>query len=314
MMRDLTASSGKRIIFFGTPEFAATILDFLVENGEQVVAAVTIPDRQKGRGRKARASAVKVAADKHSIPVLQPEGLRDKAFITELEKLCADIYCVVAFRILPREVFTLPKLGAFNVHASLLPKFRGAAPINRAIMAGETESGITTFLLTEKVDEGNVIEMYSCNISEDETAGELHDKLMVLGAKAALRGIRLIGAGGVHAKSQDDSLATKAPKIFPKDTVINFDQPDEQVHNFIRGLSPIPGAVTDLAGARLKILRTRRQKNITLEPGQFLAEAAALYVGTRTFALEITELQREGKRAMAVSEFLRGNASLFTSL
>lgn len=308
-------SSGLRSIFFGTPEFAADILRDLFQNGDQIIAVVTTPDKPQGRGMVLHGSAVKEAAMELGIPVLTPNKHRDPEFLEKLRVLNADIFIVVAYKILPKEVFTIPRLGAFNIHASLLPKYRGAAPINWAIIRGEQETGITTFLLNEKVDTGKILLAKSIPIGSDETAGELHDRLMVLGAEVALNTLQGLASGTLHPTDQPSNLATTAPKIFAKDCVINFDQPREIVHNFIRGLSPYPGAVTELHDHRLKLLRSHitADASAILASGKFQisSDSKRLFIGTATEALEVLELQREGKRAMSTEEFLRGNAGLF---
>ncbi len=302
-------------MFFGTPEFAAHILRALVANGEQIVAAVTTPDKPQGRGMSMRSSAVKEAAIELGIPVLMPIRHRDPEFLEELQRFNADIFIVVAYKILPREVFTMPRLGAFNIHASLLPKFRGAAPINWAIIRGEPETGITTFLLAEKVDTGRILHARSIPIGADETAGELHDRLMLLGAEAAIETLNGLAKGTLHPTAQSSQLATDAPKIFPKDCVVNFNQSLEQVHNFIRGLSPYPAAVTEVQGHRIKLLRSSLAADAPsgIPVGQpfISADGKRLFFGTATQSIEILQLQREGKRAMHTEEFLRGNRAIF---
>jgi methionyl-tRNA formyltransferase len=312
----LKKSSGLKVVFFGTPEFAAHILEYLIANGENIVAAVTIPDKPQGRGLKLRPSAVKLVALSHNIPVLEPTKLRDSDFIEALAKLDADCFCVVAYRILPRDVYTLPKIGAFNIHASILPKYRGAAPINWAIIRGETESGITTFLLEDKVDTGNVLLKESVPIRPNETAGELHDALMHLGAKLGHETLLGLSLGNLAPKKQLDTAATTAPKIFPADCIIDFSKPAIEVHNFIRGLSPHPGAITTLHnGAKVKLLRSLVTLDIdrTLAVGEYYVtpEGKRLLVGTGNGIVEILALQREGKSAMKVAEFLRGGRALF---
>ncbi len=308
-------ASGLRCVFFGTPEFAAHILRDLVQKGEQIIAVVTTPDKPQGRGMALHPSVVKQASIELGIPVLTPTKHRDPDFLEALQKLDADIFVVVAYKILPKEVFTIPKLGSFNIHASLLPKYRGAAPINWAIIRGELETGITTFLLDEKVDTGKILLAKSIAIAPDETAGELHDRLMLLGAEVCLETLAGIASGTLHPTDQPSGLATNAPKIFPKDCIINFNEQREKVHNFIRGLSPYPGATNEVAGHRLKLLRSHLTPDASskLAPGAFQisSDSKRLFVGTSTEPLEILELQREGKRAMSTEEFLRGNAGLF---
>lgn len=303
-----------RVLFFGTPEFASHILEHLLANGVHVVGAVSTPDKPQGRGLKMRSSAVKEIAEKHDIPVVTPLKLRDPELPSQLASFGADIFCVVAYKILPREVFTLPKLGSFNIHASLLPKYRGAAPINWAIIRGESETGITTFLLDDKVDTGSMLLQERVEIAPDETASELHDKLMVIGADVGLKTIRGLAEGSLIPRAQADTEATSAPKLFPQDCVIDFRKPAEQAHNFIRGLSSHPGASTTLNNVKLKILRASIAEGAApVSPGEFnILDNTRLLVGTLTAPLEIFELQRESKRAMSAEEFLRGSKALFT--
>jgi len=261
-------------------------------------------------------SDVKKTAVELGIPILTPEKHRDPDFLESLRKLEADIFVVVAYKILPKEVFTIPKIGAFNIHASLLPKYRGAAPINWAIIRGERETGITTFLLEEKVDTGKILLAKSLPIGSDETAGELHDRLMLLGSEVCSETLAGLASGSLHPTGQPADLATTAPKIFPKDCIINFNEPREKVHNFIRVLSPYPGAATEVGGHRLKILRSHLATDIPkLAVGEFQIspDSKRLFVGTSSEPLEILEIQRDGKRAMPTEEFLRGNANLFHS-
>lgn len=309
-----TTTIKPRVLFFGTPEFASHILEYLLQHGVNVVGVVTTPDKPQGRGLKMIASAVKQTAVAHTIPVVTPDKLRDPNLPEQLRAFNADIFCVVAYKILPKEIFTLPKLGAFNIHASLLPKYRGAAPINWAIIRGEKVTGITTFLLEEKVDTGNMLLQEQVEIGPNETASELHDKLMQLGAELGLLTIEGLASGTIAPQKQSDESATSAPKIFPPDCSIDFIKPVEEVHNFIRGLSSYPGAVTILPiGAKLKLLRTKIADLPQIQPGEFMVvDERRLLVGTLTVPVEILELQREGKKAMTVEEFLRGSRSLFT--
>lgn len=310
-------NSGLRIVFFGTPEFAAYILRELVRDGENIVGVVTTPDKPQGRGMKLRSSAVKEAAMQLEIPVITPETHRDPEFLQALRAFNADVFVVVAYKILPREVFEIPRLGAFNIHASLLPKYRGAAPINWAIMNGEKESGITTFLLADKVDTGKMLLSRSLPIGPNETAGELHDRLMVLGAEAALETLSRLADGTLHPNPQPNEGATPAPKLFPKDCEIDFGQPAQRVHNFIRGLSPHPAATTVLKGTKLKILRSvvpaDGPRQITVGQWIVSADGKRLFAGTLDGPIEVLELQREGKRAMNTEEFLRGDQKLFST-
>lgn len=299
-----------RVVFFGTPEFSAFILEHLVKSGVNVVAVVTTPEKEQGRGLKTRPSVLQDKAIELGLPVLAPTLTRDPEFIDALREFDADIFCVVAYKILPKDVFTMPRLGTFNVHTSLLPKYRGAAPMQWALINGETETGITTFLLDSKIDTGGILLQERVGITENETLGELHDELMHLGAKLALETITGLAAGTLTPRPQVDSLATPAPKILPEHCIIKFDRPAEAVHNQIRGLSPFPGAVTTIHdGERLKIFLTTVARGMKPLPAGVLHADAShkhLFVGTATDPLEVLEVQREGKRRMSAEEFLRG--------
>ena len=302
--------SGLKIIFFGTPQFAAYILESLVAHGENIVCVVTTSEKEQGRGLKSRPAVLQEKAVELGIPFLAPQKVRDPEFIEQLRTFGADCFCVVAYKILPKEIYAMPKLGTFNVHTSLLPKYRGAAPMHRAIINGEHETGITTFLLDEQIDTGGILLQEKIPITENETVGELHDELMHLGAKLALQTLRGLSNGALHSQMQNTADATPAPKIFPEDCIINFNRPAEQVHNHIRGLSPSPGAVMIVpSGERIKIYRTTiEHSDWKLPPSAFGSsiDKRKLYIGTATLPIEILELQREGKKKMSAEEFLRG--------
>lgn len=300
------APSALKIVFMGTPDFAVPSLDALVENGYRPAAVVTVPDRPRGRGQEVQSSAVKIAAERHGLRILQPEQLDSPDFIGELAGIEPDIIVVVAFRILPPEVYSLARLGAFNLHASLLPRFRGAAPINRAIMAGEIETGVTTFYLEPSVDTGAIILKHRTSIGADETAGELHDRLAEIGARAVVETVEHIEAGTAEARPQEDERATRAPKIFREDARIAWDRPAEEVHNQIRGLSPYPAAWTHHDQTLLKVLRTEQARG-SGEPGEILeADEDGLIVACEEGAVKILEVQREGRDRMPFDRFLRG--------
>jgi methionyl-tRNA formyltransferase len=291
----------------GTPDFAVPSLDILLRSGEDVVAVVTAPDRPRGRGQELSPTPVKELALRHSLRILQPDDLRSPGFSRDLRSLAPDLFVIVAFRILPREVFTIPPLGAFNLHASLLPKYRGAAPINWAIIRGETETGVTTFFLEEKVDTGNLLLQSALPIGPDDDAGVLHDRLAALGATAVLETVRLIGRGEARPRVQDGSRATPAPKIFKEDCHIRWDRPAHEVKNFIRGLSPVPAAYAMHRGKILKVYRTHTGEGKSSgPPGEILADAGSLRVATSGADLHIDELQQEGRKRMKAEEFLRG--------
>ena len=246
-----------RIVFMGTPEFAVASLKLLVASGYVPVAVVTVPDRPAGRGQTLSASAVKTFSLAGHLPVLQPESLADPGFLAAVSRLEPDLFVVVAFRILPPELFRLPKLGAFNLHASLLPKYRGAAPIQWAIIRGERETGVTTFFLKEKVDTGNVILQARLPIGEEETAGELHDRLAEVGAEIVVHTVRLIEQGKASVRPQDDRLATPAPKITREHCRIDWNRPAAEIGCLVRGTTPWPCAFCMLGGERVSVLRAR---------------------------------------------------------
>jgi methionyl-tRNA formyltransferase len=298
------------IIFMGTPEFAIPSLEAILKAGHTVPLVVSVPDKPRGRGRKPSPSPVKERALELGLEVASPESLRDPEFIQLLRSREPDLICVVAFRILPEEVYTIPRLGSFNLHGSLLPKYRGAAPIQRAIMAGEKETGVTTFFLKKRVDTGDMILRRIIPIGPDMTAGELHDIMMEVGASAVAETIGMIESGSIEPLPQDDTEATPAPKIFREDCRIDWSRPADILHNMVRGLSPYPGAFTEWRGEGLKILRTRVTDVAGLSPGEVRAEKHRLYVGAGTGSLEILELQREGRRGMGTEEFLRGTEVL----
>ena len=295
-----------RIIFMGTPEFAVPSLERLVDNGYAPVAVATGPDRRRGRGRKLSPTPVKEAALRLGIgQILQPESVKDPAFAEAIVALEPDVIVVVAFKILPEAVYTPARKGAFNLHGSLLPRYRGAAPIQRAVMAGETETGVTTFFLKKKVDTGDMILQWPMSIGPDETAGEVHDRMMDLGAEAVLETVRRIDAGTVETQPQNDSVASPAPKIFPEDGRIDWEQPAEAVHNHIRGLSPYPGAWTHHGEALLKLYRSRRAGG-SGDPGEVLETGPRLLVACGDGAVEVLEIQQQGRRRLEAAAFLNG--------
>ncbi len=295
------------IIFMGTPDFSIPSLKTLIESKHNVLAVVTAPDKQRGRGRKVSFTPVKEFAIKNNLPVLQPERLKNNSsFVEELKQFDADLYVVVAFRILPSHVFEIPKYGSFNLHASYLPKYRGAAPIQWALINGETETGLTTFKLAEKVDTGNIYLHMKIEIKPDDNLETLHDKLSAEGAKIVLDSVNLIESGDYVLQEQDNSLATSAPKITKEVAKIDWNKPAYQVHNLIRGLSPIPGAFFEFEGKLIKIYKTELVERDDLTPFEFNQTKKELIVGCGEKALRILELQQEGKKRMKVDEFLRG--------
>ncbi len=304
----------------GTADFAVPSLETLIQNGYKPVAVITAPDKPAGRGQKLRFSPVKQSALQYGIPILQPENLKDEKFLEQLQSYHPGLQIVVAFRMLPKSVWQLPVNGTFNLHASLLPQYRGAAPINHAIMNGETETGVTTFFIDDKIDTGKIIDSKKISIGINETAGELHDRLMIAGADLVLKTVRTIEDGNIQLKDQsallDPSEPMKpAPKIFKEDCKIEWQQPGRKIYDFIRGLSPYPAAYFNLMlkgdkKAQVKVFRAEKeviQDDQRLQPGAFESDGKHFFnVGCADGKIHIRELQMEGKRRMAVEEFLKG--------
>ncbi|MDP3024119.1 MAG: methionyl-tRNA formyltransferase [candidate division Zixibacteria bacterium] len=308
-------SSGKskdvmRIVFMGTPEFALPSLELLLKSEHQVVGVVTQPDKPKGRGLKLSASPVKEFAIKHNLKVLTPEDLKSEEFYQTLSELKPDLTVVVAFRILPERVFGLPPYGTINLHASLLPKYRGAAPINWAIIKGEKRTGVTTFFIQRKVDTGNIILQKEVEISPEETCGELSLKLSKIGAEVLLETINLIEKKEAKTQPQNELEATPAPKITDELCKIDWSRPVEEVNNLTRGVSPTPGAFTFFRGKLLKIYKAEivtGQEGST-EPGRIISadKSTGILVQAGRGILKLKELQLEGKKKITADEFLRG--------
>ncbi len=302
-------SSGLRIIFMGTPEFAVASLDALVTAGYQIVGVVTAPDKPAGRGMKLTESAVKkYAAEKH-LPVLQPEKLKNPDFINELQQLKADLQIVVAFRMLPEIVWNMPPMGTINVHGSLLPDYRGAAPINWAVINGEKETGVTTFKLKHEIDTGNILLQARIPIGEDETATEVHDRMKIAGANLLVKTIQELEAGTLQDQPQEQRKDPKhAPKLFTRDCEINWNNSVSAIHNQIRGLSQFPGALTRLDEKILKVYRSQKEMIQHHEPaGTVLCDGKTyLKFACTDGYLHIKELQLEGKKRMLTEDFLRG--------
>ena len=294
----------------GTPEFARRPLEYLYRNARHDIAAVvTGPDKPSGRGLKLVPTAVKAAAQKFEIPVYAPESLKDQAFLEKMKDIGADIFVVVAFRILPEALFTIPARGSINLHGSLLPKYRGAAPINWALINGETETGLTTFFLKKKVDTGDVIYQEKISIKPDEIFDELYTRLSEMAGPVIEKTLNLIETGNVVPIAQDNSLATPAPKLSPEDCQIDWGFPPENIVNFIRGLSSIPSAFTGFRGKKVKILRARKDEvemTEKFEPGQIIKDKQKLLVAAASGAVEILELLPEGKSRITGGEFVRG--------
>ena len=293
----------------GTPDFAVASLDALVKANFDVVAVVTAPDKPSGRGQKLSESAVKKYAAEKGIPVLQPEKLKNPEFIEELRSYQADLQVVVAFRMLPEVVWNMPPKGTINLHGSLLPQYRGAAPINHAIINGEKESGVTTFFLTHEIDTGNIILSDSTAIADDETAGDLHDKLMYIGADLLVKTLKAIEAGEVNEQPQPQSNELKhAPKIFKDDCKIDWNNQALTIYNLIRGLSPYPTAFTFLNDKTLKVFKAEiEDKEPGITAGGFLTDGKTyLKFATKDGFIKLLDIQYEGKKRMLIEDFLRG--------
>jgi methionyl-tRNA formyltransferase len=308
MMNDL------RIIFMGTPEFAVPSLEIIVENKFNIVAVITAPDKPQGRGQKILHSPVKECAVKNNIPVLQPTNLKSPEFLDQLKSYQANLQIVVAFRMLPEVVWSMPSLGTFNLHASLLPQYRGAAPINWAIINGEKETGVTTFFLKHEIDTGSIIFQEKEPILETDTAGTLYDRLMKKGAQLVLRTVRAIEKDDYPSLSQPQNVSIKhAPKIFKETCQINWKQSTEQVINFVRGLSPYPGAWTILNEGIYKVFQVSitDSKDASKNPGEWVTDNKNyLYIKTSDGWVSLRVIQAEGKKKMSIEEFFRGNKLL----
>jgi methionyl-tRNA formyltransferase len=320
-----------RVVFMGTPEFAVESLNKLLSAGINIVGVVTVPDKPQGRGLKLQPSPVKIAAQNAGLPILQPTSLVEAQCIAPLCEMKPDIIVVVAFKILPEQIFTIPPLGTINLHGSLLPRYRGAAPINWAIINGEIETGVTTFFIQKKVDTGNIIMQEKIAIGPDMTAGELHDIMAGQGADLLVKTVQAVETDNYKLSTQDEAQVSKAPKIRREDCEINFNQPAQQLHNFIRGLSPYPAAFTYLNGKMIRLFKSRM-----LDTGQIMDDLVPasrldgdilagkpwafgllpgkiikitnyeLQIACRDSAIAISEVQLEGKKRMTVAEFLRG--------
>ena len=305
----------KRIVFMGTPGFAVASLDALHAAGIPIAAVVTAPDRPAGRGRKRRLSDVKERALELGLPVLQPERLRDPGFLAELTRLGADLFVVVAFRMLPEMVWNMPPLGTMNLHASLLPDYRGAAPINWAVINGEQRTGVTTFFIAATIDTGDIIAREECAIGPDETAGELHDRLKEQGADLLVRSVRAVLDGRADRTPQNAMAGTgevhHAPKLTPENSRIDWELPAVRVHDLVRGLSPAPGAWTTWTrGGSTHTFKVHRsglvERNEPGTPGELRADGRGLFVRCGDGWLELLEVQLEGRRRMRAADLLNG--------
>jgi methionyl-tRNA formyltransferase len=306
-----------RIVFMGTPEFAVATLGSLLMNGYNVVGVVTTPDKPSGRGRKINKSPVKEFAEFSNLPVMQPQNLKDPEFVGNLKELKPDFIVVVAFRMLPEVIWRMASAGTLNLHASLLPQYRGAAPINHAIMNGETMTGVTTFLIDDKIDTGNILLREEVNIFPFENAGDIHDRLMKHGARLVIRTLEELISGSLKPKSQSHFIKTgeilkTAPKIFPKDCIINWNNDPESIHNLIRGLSPYPCARSVLGNGSseltFKIYESQPESTKhNMKPGEIITdEKHFIKIACRDGFIEVISMQIEGKKRMSTVELLRG--------
>ncbi len=301
-----------KVVFFGTPDFARASLEAIHTSPHEVVGVVTVADKASGRGQKVHQSPVKTYAVEHDLPLFQPEKLRNEEFLSQIQSLNADIFVVVAFRMMPKVLFSMPRLGTFNLHASLLPDYRGAAPINYAVINGETKSGVTTFFINEKIDEGNILLQAETEISPEDNAGTLHDRLMEIGAKLVVETLDGLAEGELTEIPQNQKENPKtAYKIFKEDTKIDWEKEVEVIHNFIRGMSPYPAAFTILeVGGEQKILKIFKGKFQKIEHSKEHGEIGIsknefkIYAKNGVYFPE--ELQLEGKKRMNLKDFLNG--------
>ena len=303
-----------RIVFMGTPEFAVASLNALVQEGCNIVGVITAPDKPAGRGMKLQQSAVKKYAEENNLHVLQPAKLKDPTFLEELRMLQADVQVIVAFRMLPEVVWNMPPMGTVNVHGSLLPQYRGAAPINWAVINGEKETGVTTFKLQHAIDTGNVLLQQVIPIGADETAGELHDRMKDIGAQLLVKTIKGLADGSVKEVPQSEIERSgtgeekHAPKIFTETCAIDWNKPVSEIYNLIRGLSPYPAAFTLLDGKKLKIFKAEKEEtDISTETGMHQTDRKKYlkFAATNGY-IHVKELQLEGKKRIGVEDFLRG--------
>jgi len=296
-----------KIVFFGTPDFAVPSLKILHQSKHEVTAVVTAPDKQRGRGRKVSYTAVKEFAVKNNLYVLQPDKMRDPEFISTLEKIDADLFVIVAFRILPAEVYKIPKSGSFNLHGSILPKYRGAAPVQWAIINGDKETGVTTFFLQDKVDTGNIIATEKLEIKPEDNLGSVYYSLCNIGAELVFKTVNSIEEGNVKTTIQNEALATPAPKITKETCQINWNRPAEEIHNLVRGVSPVPGAYFQHNGKTYKVYKSSVANQFPeLKPGEIKETKKDIFAGTADKNLQLLEIQPEGRKRMEADAFLRG--------
>ena len=296
-----------KIVFMGTPDFSLPSLKILLESNHQVIAVVTQPDKERGRGQKVSFTPVKEFAIEHNIPVFQPEKLKDNfEFVEQMKSHNPDLFVVVAFRILPKEVFEIPKYGSLNLHGSYLPKYRGAAPIQWALINGDTTTGLTTFKLAEKVDTGNIYLQEEVKINSDDDFETLHDRMSLAGADLVLKTVMMIENDSVELKAQDNLLASPAPKITKEICEINWTKSAKEIHNLVRGLSPYPVAFFKYDGKVIKIYKTEVVTGMNLKPFEIQQTKTELIIGCEKDSLKILEIQQEGKKRLKTEEFLRG--------
>jgi methionyl-tRNA formyltransferase len=305
-----------RVIFCGNPSFAVPTLQALLNSPHTVAAVVCSPDKPRGRGQKVQPLPVKRVADASGVPVLQPESLKDETFLGHIREFKPDCLTVVAFRILPRELFALPPLGSLNVHPSLLPRGRGPAPIRWTLIRGETETGVTIIQLTEKVDAGAMLKQVRVKVNPNDDFGSLHDRLAELGARMLVEALDEFERGRPPQPiTQKEAETTKAPKLFAADRILDWNQPAQDVINRIRALSPSPGAFAVAENFRIKILQAQPAvSKIQLGPGETLAQDSQLHIGTGDGAIQVDVVQPEGRRPMSVAEYLRGRPALPSKL
>jgi len=299
----------KSILFMGTPEFAVKSLECLVNNNHNLIGVITALDKERGRGRKIKFSPVKDYALKKEIPLFQPKNLKDQNFIDKIKNLNADLFVVVAFRMLPKEIIDLPRLGCINLHASLLPEYRGAAPINWVIINGEKETGVTTFYINSKIDEGDTIDSKTIKIENDENAGSLHDKLMTTGSQLVLKSVENIFNGNLKKKKQKISKSDKlAPKISKDICIINLDESADNIVRLVNGLSPYPGARIIFKNKNYKILKAIKSNTYHNNRKQmFEIDNKIILNNNLGESIDVLMIQVEGKKVMSSSDFIRGN-------
>ena len=298
-----------KLVFFGTPDFAVPTLDALHDSSHEILGVVTSPDKKSGRGLKVKSAAIKKSAEKYSLPIYQPESTGSKQLHSILKQINPDIYVVVAYKILPESILKIPTRGAVNLHASLLPKYRGAAPVNHAILNGETETGLTTFLIQKKVDTGDLLLQQSLPIDNSVTTGEALSKLSFLGADLVIKTLDALAQNKIKPIKQDGDKATFAPKISVQDCKINWSNPALMIHNQIRAFSPKPGAFTFYKNKRVKLFGSKVLQNLhnaRLLPGEIEHTNSFLKIGTGTEPIQITNIQMEGKKKLPADQFILG--------